>query len=121
MKKLLLLLLLIVPLWSSAQSVNITNHTVTYDSGFNPTVSLTVKNGTEKNITNIVFQFKYSLPNASPMNIHSLKFIEKNVSFSISSKKEMNQKVSLSAINDYEYKGVRIVRIRYSDGSIEKY
>jgi len=118
MKKLLLFLFLGISVNCFSQ-VSITKSEVKYDTNFDPVVTITIKNETDKTITNIWMTFRFidnriaSLP--------ASEYVEKNVSISINPKSSKEFSVNLKTPKkDYKYSQAGLDKIRFSDGSIKK-
>lgn len=107
-----------------SQTVFIEKREVKYDESFNPVATITVKNNTDKTVTNIELNITFSsLPANEPFhpsdfNMVNTRYVKKNESVTILPRS--SKQVSISAkspVEGFNYRGCGLSKVRFSDGS----
>lgn len=96
-------------------------HTLTYDSNFNPVITVTPKNESNKTITTI--EFVVVSRNKFMRDVLDINYnydhIQKNANMSPYASQTFVLNGNFA--KDYELYGVYISRVRYSDGTIKEF
>ena len=116
---------LFIHIGAYSQGVTVTDTKLSADTNFNPIFKVTIKNSTDKAVTNVMFSLKFSIKDANPYDRFSTKFEDKNVEISISPKSSETTTMNITCpyIEDMktEFTGYMITKVRFSDGSTESY
>ena len=120
MKKIIFLILLsLVSITSFAWSKH--QYSVTYDSDFNPIVSIELTNGTGKIISNIDFIIFIKKDGASQWDVMAIKELHINQSVNMRPSGKNTFKLKPNVPQGWKVDAVGVEKIRFSDGSIKQY
>lgn len=107
------------------QSVNITKSKVSYDANFNPIVTTTISNNTNKKVTNIVLCFSFTFANNDMFqeinkNALNTQYVNINKKIEICSHSSVTVSTTLDKPDEgFHYAGCYITKVRFSDGSVK--
>lgn len=125
MKKALLLLksigfmLMMTLFYQSAQAQTITGSKVSYDANFNPTLSVSINNPTNKTITSAQIVIYTQLKGTRSYDISGSDNQTKTVQINIPPFQTKTVQVPFSLKNNYNYVNCALKTVRFSDGSIK--
>lgn len=95
--------------------------TFSYDSNFNPTISTAPTNGGNKTITSIQFIIVTIKRGASPLDASAYNYDYKIIQTTIPPLSSKKISIPYKIKQDYQFNGLLVEKVRYSDGSIKTY
>ena len=100
--------------------VQVISSNVTYDENFNPQVKASVKNPTNKTVTNFVVVTCFAEKGSDRNDIFAQENVENKVNKIIGPYQTIVDNIEISLQHsDYKYNGSYIETVRFSDGSIQ--
>lgn len=97
---------------------------VTYDVSLNPTINLNLKNNSSSTVSNVYLTVLFTEKNSDPNDYTAQsKQVAKMITINILPKSEKTTSISVVAPNTtiFEYQGIRLDRVRYTDGSVKTF
>ncbi|MDO5333805.1 MAG: hypothetical protein Q4F93_07295 [bacterium] len=95
--------------------------TVSYDNNFNSTISATPQNGGNKTITSIQFIIVTRKRDSSPFDVSAYNYDYKIIETTITPLSSKKISIPYKIKQDYQFDGLLVEKVRYSDGSIKTY
>ena len=95
--------------------------TVSYDNNFNSTISAVPTNGGNKTITSIQFIIVTKKRGSSPLDASAYNYDYKIIQTTIPPLSSKKISISYKIKQDYQFNGLLVENVRYSDGSIKTY
>lgn len=94
---------------------------VRYNNNFNPTITATPMNESDKIITSIQFIVVTKLKNANFNNPSAYKYENKIVNVTIPPHTSKQITIKFNNEEGYDYSGLMVDKVRYSDGTVKNY
>jgi hypothetical protein len=105
---------------NTSSLVQVISSNVTYDENFNPQVRISVKNPTNKTVTNFVVVTCFAEEGSDRHDIFAQENVENKVNKIIGPYRTIVDNIEISLQHsDYKYNGSYIETVRFSDGSIQ--